>query len=48
VQCEGVEALSNAPQSTETINPYNHTNTRLAEIDMENISTVETDEDLPF
>jgi hypothetical protein len=38
----------NAPQSTGTYDPYNHTNTRLAEIDMEEISTVGMDEGLPF
>ena len=40
--------IENAPQSHGTYNPYNTTDTRLAEINMADISTVETDDDLPF
>jgi single-strand DNA-binding protein len=47
VQCEGVETLSNSTQSTETYNPYNNP-TPPFQINMADISTVETDEDLPF
>ena len=44
VKCENVEALTNAPQSTETINPYNNA-TLPPTINMDEIKT---DEDLPF
>lgn len=47
VQCEGVEALSNSTQSHETITPTTNP-TPPSQINMADISTVETDEDLPF
>lgn len=43
VNCDSVEAHTNAPQSTETYNPYNSTSS--AEIDMKDIRT---DDPLPF
>lgn len=44
VICDAVECLSNAPQSTETHNPYQVPNLS-SKIDM---SEIETDADLPF
>ena len=45
VKCENVEALTNAPQSTETINPYGNNTTLPPKINMDEIKT---DENFPF